>query len=333
VVGGSFLRLAGDRFEIKYRLQLSDEKTAWGVTLEGNSAFVRFAAHKIADQIYEKLTGEKGDISTRVTYVSKEKSQFKLHVADWDGANAQVALSSVHPIISPRWSPECNRIAYISLESGMPQLFVHDISNERRTKVADFFGSNSAPTWHPDGKTLAVVLTIEGESKIYLIDADGGGTPRRLLSQMDSIETEPEFHPDGASIWFTSERRGRKPQIYRLVISSGQLTPIVLDGSYNGGLRVSKDGRRLAYILRGETPSQIVVRNLETDTETVLSNGTDADQSPSFSPSGRQVLFTSRSAANTNELYAVKIENHANRFKVLSPYADIRDPDWCPNPF
>ena len=331
VVGGSFLRLAGDKFEIKYRLQLGDEKTAWGFTLEGNAAFVRAAAHKIADQIYEKLTGEKGNFSTRLAYVGKENGQFKLHVADWDGANAQVALTSSEPIISPRWSPDSSRIAYVSFENGKPQVFVQNIFNERRTKVADFSGSNSAPAWHPDGKTLAVVLTTEGVSKIYLINAQGGGTPRAVSRSTSSIETEPEFHPDGASIWFTSDRRGGKPQIYRLFISSGEIRPITSTSTYNSSPRVSKDGRMLTYISRRDNRFQIVVRDLETDTEALLSDGSGDDQSPSFSPFNRWILFTTRLGGKREVLTAVSVDGR-NRQKLFSPNSDIREPDWGPPP-
>jgi TolB protein len=204
---------------------------------------------------------------------------------------------------------------------------------EQRTKVADFKGSSSSPAWSPDGKNLAVVLTIQGISKIYLINAGGGTvTPRPISSSTLWIETEPEFHPDGESIWFTSDRGGGKPQIYRLFISSGQLKPITSGNSYNSSPRVSKDGRLLAYVSQRNNRFQIVVRNLETGTETVLSDESMDSQSPSFSPNGRWVLFTTHLSGQRDLLTAVNADTPTIRVKLRIPNSDLREPDWGPSP-
>ena len=211
LVTGSVTRLADGRFDVRFRLW----DVVKGQDLGGQSYVVpqgdlRLAAHRIADFIYEKLTGEKGVFSTRIAYVTRAGGRHTLWVADADGENAQSALASPEPIISPAWSPSGNQLAYVSFESRKPVVYVHDVSSGRRRLIANFRGSNSAPAWAPDGRTLAVTLSRDGGSQLYTIDANGG-EPRRLM-QGGSIDTEPAFSRDGKSIYFVSDRGGA-PQI------------------------------------------------------------------------------------------------------------------------
>ena len=181
LVTGSVTRTAEDRFEVRFRLW----DTVRGQDLGGQShvvagAELRHVAHKIADVVYEKLTGEKGVFSSRIAYVTKSANIFNLWVADADGEGAQSALRSAEPIISPSWAPNGNQLAYVSFESRKPVVYVHDVDSARRRLVANFKGSNSAPSWSPDGRTLALTLSRDGGSQLFLMDATApGAEPRR----------------------------------------------------------------------------------------------------------------------------------------------------------
>src|SRR6478735_3667467 len=248
LVVGSVTRLADGRYDVRFRLW--DTVRAQSVAADGVvvvTADLRLAAHRIADMIYEKLTGEKGVFSTRIAYVTKAGNRFNLWVADADGENAQSALASPEPIISPAWSANGQQLAYVSFESRKPVVYVHEVSTGRRRLLANFRGSNSAPAWAPDGRTLAVTLSREGGSQLYTIDA-GGGEPRRLL-QSSAIDTEPVYSPDGRSIYFVSDRGGA-PQIYRVPATGGTPERVTFGGSYNISPTISPDGRHLAFITR-----------------------------------------------------------------------------------
>ena len=176
-------------------------------------------AHKIADLIYEKLTGEKGVFATRITYVNKLNGRYQLQVADADGFNPQPVVSSKEPIISPSWSPDGTKLAYVSFEKKKPIVFVQSLLSGQRMVLANFKGNNSAPSWSPDGTKLAIVLTYSANSQIYVINADGSGLQQ--VSFSSGIDTEPEWSPDGSAIYFTSNRGGG-PQIYRMAAAGGE---------------------------------------------------------------------------------------------------------------
>ena len=215
---------------------------------------LRLTAHRIADRIYEKLTGERGVFATRIAYVVQtSRNAWELHIADADGANPQSALRSREPIISPAWSPDGSRLAYVSFETGKPVVYVHTVATGARKAVANFRGSNSAPAWSPDGKTLAVTLTREGNSQVFLMNADGGNV--RRLTTSSGIDTEPSFSPDGQSIYFTSDRGGG-PQVYRMPATGGGAQRVTFNGDYNISPRLSPDGKLLAYVGASRRPVQ-----------------------------------------------------------------------------
>src|SRR3954452_20192667 len=226
---GSASRLADGRYDVRFRLWdvVRGQELAGG-GFQVVAADLRLAAHRIADLIYEKLTGEKGVFSTRIAYVTKAGPRYNLWVADADGENAQSALASPEPVISPAWSANGTQLAYVSFESRKPVVYVHEVASGRRRLLANFRGSNSAPAWAPDGRTLAVTLSREGGSQLYSIDA-GGGEPRRLL-QSSAIDPEPVFSPDGRSIYFTSDRGG-SPQIYRVAATGGSPERVTFTGT------------------------------------------------------------------------------------------------------
>lgn len=287
---------AGDQLDIRYRMVDTVQQSELdGMGFAAPANRWRSAAHKVADRICEKLSGAQCAFSTRIAFVVKRGGVFELQIADADGHNAQTALRSRESIISPAWSPDGSRLAYVSFESGKPVVYVHHIATGQRIPVANFKGNNSAPAWSPDGSRLAVVLSRDGSSQIYLVNADGSNLTR--LTQTATINTEPNFTPDGQHIVFSSDRGG-SAQIYRVGVNGGQPTRLTFNGGHNVSPKVSPDGTALIYVTRRGGNFQIAVLNLSTGNEVLLTNGPD-DQSPSFSPDGGMVLYTAGQRGGT----------------------------------
>jgi len=245
LLGGSVSRLADGRFDVRFRLwDVVKGQPLLAQSTAAPAADLRLAAHRIADTVYEKLTGDKGVFSTRVAYVTKAGNRFTLRIADADGEGGQVALASPEPIISPSWSPDGRELAYVSFESQKAVVWAQDVASGKRRAVANFRGSNSAPAWSPDGKQMAVTLSREGGSQIYLMDRNGENL--RRLTNTASIDTEPVFAPDGRSLYFVSDRGGG-PQIYRMPAGGGTAERVTFTGGYNISPALSPDGRNLAY--------------------------------------------------------------------------------------
>jgi TolB protein len=326
LVIGQANRLPDGRFEVRFRLlDVQKQAQIGGIAFTLTASQVRLTAHKIADFIYEKLTGERGVFSTRIAYVVKQGARFELRVADADGQNAQSILSSNEPIMSPSWSPDGTRMAYVSFQNKKPILFVQNLSASKQpAPVANYRGSNSAPAWTPDGKQLAAVLTRDGTSQIYLMNADGSNL--RRITNSSAIDTEPFFTPDGQSIYFTSDRGG-SPQIYRMAASGGEPTRVTFDGDYNVSPRVSPDGKTLAYISRISGRFQLMAMDLESRQIQGLTDG-QRDESPTFAPNGRIILYAS-DVDNRGVLYAVSSDGRF-RQRLGIGAADIREPSWGP---
>lgn len=325
LAAGSVSRLADGRWDVRFRLW----DVVRGQDLGGQSYAVtvgdlRLAAHRIADYIYEKLTGEKGVFSTRIAYVTKAGNRYNLWVADSDGENAQSALASSEPIISPAWSANGAQLAYVSFESRKPVVYVHDVASGKRRLIANFRGSNSAPAWAPDGRSLAVTLSREGGSQLYTIDANGG-EPRRL-TQSAGIDTEPLFSPDGRTIYFVSDRGGA-PQIYRMPAGGGNPERVTFTGSYNISPTVSPDGRWLAYISRVGGAFKLQVMELSSGTVNSITD-TSVDESPSFAPNGRLIVYATRQ--NGREALMTTTLDGKIKARLAGQGGDIREPDWGP---
>jgi len=326
LVVGSIAPDKEGRMEARFRLyDVVKQAALGGMSLTFSKDNLRSAAHRLSDFVYEKLTGEKGVFSTLIAYVVKRGSVYELQIADADGERSQYLLRSNEPIISPVWSPDGKRIAYVSFESKKPVVYVHHLSENKRQVVASFKGSNSAPAWSPDGKTIAVVLSVEGGSQIYLINSDGSG-PRRRIGTSSAIDTEPRYSTDGKFIYFTSDRGG-SPQIYRMPSTGGEAQRVTFDGSYNVTPRPSPDGRVLAYVTRNGGKFQVALLDLSNRQVQVITDS-DRDESPSYAPNGRMILLATV-IGGRGVLSAVSSDG---RIKQRLPYAggDVREPAWGP---
>jgi len=326
LVVGSVARLADGRFDLRFRLYDTVKQTQLdALSYVSSAAELRLNAHRIADRIFEKLTGERGVFATRIAYVVQlGKASFELQIADSDGASAQPALRSREPIMSPAWSADGTQLAYVSFESGKPVVYAHTVTTGQRRVVANFLGSNSAPAWAPDGGRLAVVLTRDGLSQIYSINADGSGLQR--LTRSAGIDTEPVFSPDGRFIYFTSDRGGG-PQIYRMNADGSSVARVTFSGDYNVSPRVSPDGRLLAYVGRRGGRFQVHALDLATNQETVLTD-TSLDESPSFAPNGRMLLYATE-VGRRGILASVSVDGRV-RARLSGPSGDVREPTWGP---
>jgi TolB protein len=322
---GSIARGPDGRFDVRYRLADTVKKGQLdGVAFSGSEQELRRVSHQIADRIYEKITGVRGVFSTRIAYVLKQGKTYELQIADADGQNPQVALRSREPIISPAWSPDGSKLAYVSFESGKPVVYVHNLATSARAPVANYKGNNSAPAWSPDGTKMAVALTRDGLSQIYILNADGSNL--RRVTRSPGIDTEPAFMPDGRTLMFTSDRSGG-PQIYRTSIDGGDAARVTFNGSYNISPRISPDGSTLLYVAQRDHAFRIASLNLASGAETLLTDGRD-DQSPSFAPNGMQVLYASTQGGR-GVLAGVSSDGRVRQtLSVLN--GEIREPTWGP---
>ena len=318
----------GDQYEIHYKLfDIRKSLSLGGLNLTSSADNLRSVAHKIADDIVMKLLGERGIFSTRLSYVIKDGKRYRLVISDADGQNIRNAMASGDPIISPSWSPDGKKVAYVSFEDRKPVIYVHELATGRRISLSNQKGNNSAPAWSPDGKKLAISLSKDGNTQIYGINADGTGLHR--LTRGNTIDTEPQYSPDGRFIYFTSDRGGN-PQIYRMS-SEGEQAEGAKRVSFKQGFvtspRISPDGKYLAYIANVGGAYRLYILNLATGDSQALTDGT-SDESPSFAANGKYVLYSTKMGGK-RMLAAVSVDGNSKQ--VLSiPGSDVRQPSWGP---
>lgn len=326
LVGGSVTKLADGRFDVRFKLW----DVVKGAELGGQSSVVdatdlRLAAHRVADFVHEKLTGEKGVFSTRIAYVTKGGGRFTLRVADSDGEGGQVAVNSAEPLISPAWSPDGKELAYVSFESQKAVVIVQDVATGKRRTIAAFRGSNSAPAWSPDGQQLALTLSRDGGAQLYLMNRFGEGV--RRLTSSSAIDTEPVFSPDGKTVYFVSDRGGG-PQIYRVPVAGGNAERVSFSGNYNISPAISPNGRSLAYITRQGNAFKLALLDLSAGATPQMLSDTSDDESPSFSPNGRLLIYATRSQGR-DVLMTTTLDGKI-KARLVSTTADVREPTWGP---
>ncbi len=326
LVIGSVAGLGDNRYNVTFRL-FDTVKKAILVERSFNVATpdLRLTCHRIADDIYQKLTGEEGVFASRLAYVvQKSPKHYELVVADSDGADPKVALESTQPIISPTWSPDGLLLSYVSFETEKPVVYIHDVRSGQRRIVASFKGNNSAPAISPDGKTLAAALSLEGGTHIYLMNLNGTNVRRFTFSQ--GIDTEPAFTKDGKYIIFTSDRGG-SPQIYRQPVDSRYAERLTFDALYAISPAVNPKGDKLAFVSRSEGAFRVTLLDLSSGIQTVLTD-TTRDESPAFAPNG-QILVYATEENGLGVLETVSLDGRV-RTRLTGDVGDIREPSWGP---
>ena len=290
---------------------------------------LRRAGHQIADRIYEELTGERGAFDTRIAYVAVRQRpdgarRFLLQIADSDGHGAQTVYDSPQPLMSPTWSPDGRRIAYVSFESGRAAVYVQELATGKRRQVSGGQGAHSAPAWSPDGRRLAMAISVNGNFDIHVLELASGRLSR--LTHHRAIDTEPSWSADGSEIYFTSDR-GRGPQIYRIPASGGTARRVTFEGRYNASADVAPDGRELALVHLGDGGYRIATFDLAHASVQVLTQGR-LDESPSFAPNGRLILYATQHRGR-GVLAAVSRDGRI-QVRLSTPDEDVREPAWGP---
>jgi TolB protein len=291
---------------------------------------LRGVAHQIADQIYEKITGVRGAFWTRIAYITAvglgNNTTYSLLVADSDGFNPQVVARSKESLLSPSWSPDGKKIAYVSFESGNSNIYVQDITTGSRQLVESHpKGINGAPAWSPDGRKLAVALSFVGNLELYVLDVASRQETR--LTNSLSIDTEPVWSPDGQSLYFTSDRSGR-PQIYQISASGGSAQRITFQGQSNYNASVSYDGKQIAMVQANGNVYRIVVMDRSLGDQVRPISPGPIDESPSFAPNASMLLYAA-TEGRRGVLYAVSADGQVRQRLVLTD-GDVREPAWGP---
>ena len=290
---------------------------------------MRKIAHTISDLVYKKLTGVPGIFSTHVAYVSvkhhkNRKRTYTLEIADFDGRNAQVLLTSSAPLLSPTWSPDGRKLAYVSFENRRSEVWIQEVYSGKRTKLASFKGGNSAPAWSPDGRKLALSLSRDGNSEIYLLDLNSKTMQR--LTRNRGADTEPDWSPDGSKIAFLSDRSGR-PQIYQVNANGGRAERLTFKGRYNTSPDWSMDGRQITFLQGEGGRCRIAALDVENGVVRLLSNNRQ-DESPSFAPNGRLIVYATQQS-NRGVLEIASIDGGTVQ-RLSLPGKDVREPAWSP---
>jgi TolB protein len=333
IVVGKLTPDGADRYAAQFELyNVLNGQRLTGQRLTATAGSMRAMSHRIADIVFEQLTGIRGAFSTRIAFVSAEgtppKQQYTLIVADADGENQQKIASSTEPIMSPAWSPDGQSLAYVSFESKASAIYVQTLRTGERSRVSARAGINGAPAWSPDGSTLALTLSRkDGDVDIYTLKL-GSQTLTRMTFD-PGIDTEPAWSADGRKLYFMSDRAGG-PQIYELDVDQpNRATRVTFEGTYNARPRLSPDGKQLAVVHLDRGNFRIATVDLQSKGVQVLSPGRQ-DESPSFAPNGATLIYATQDRGR-GVLATVSVDGRVQQ-RLAASTGDVREPVWSPFP-
>ncbi len=326
---GALNRTADGDYEVSFRLvDVYREKQIAGLRIRTRSNQLRRTAHQIADIVFEELTDIKGVFATRIAYITVKKLSgqeiYALQISDSDGYNPQILLESTEPLLSPAWSPDGKRLAYVSFENKNSAIYVQDIISGMRSKVAANSGINSAPSWSPDGSRLAMTLSKDGNPEVYVLYLDNKLLQR--ITNNPAIDTEPAWSVDGERLVFTSDRGG-SPQIYETEVSGRNVKRLTFEGGYNARPSYSPDGKYLVMVHGVEGAYRIAILDVRSHHVSVLT-GSQLDESPSFSPNGNMIIYATADSHGTG-LAAVSVDGSIQQ-QFSRQDEEVREPSWGP---
>ncbi|KHF75828.1 tolB protein precursor [Acinetobacter sp. neg1] len=330
VVVGQMKAVDANTFEIHYQLyDVQKQQYLLNEVLTVPRSRVRQAGHLISDTIYQALTGIAGDFSGRIAYVLRNQAtpaqRYTLQIADTDGEQPKTVLSSRDPILSPAWTPDAKKIAYVSFETKRPAIYLQDLATGQREVLASFRGLNGAPSFSPDGKSMLFTASMHGNPEVYQMDLSTRQVQR--MTNDSAIDTEARYSPDGKSFIFTSDRGG-SPQIYRYSFDDSSVKRLTFKGAFNARGTLSADGKMIALVHRPSGSNyKVAIQDINTGITNILTP-TSLDESPSFSPNGQMVVYATREG--NRGLLSVMSTDGRFRMNLPSEQGEVREPAWAP---
>ncbi|MDD3669080.1 MAG: Tol-Pal system beta propeller repeat protein TolB [Alphaproteobacteria bacterium] len=294
----------------------------------------RKLAHRVADIVYSRITGETGYFDTKVAFISETGNQRKrtkrLAVMDSDGANVRYLTDGADMVLTPRFSPNMREIAYFSYKGGQPRVYIMDLATNASRLVGQFAGMTFAPRFSPDGRKLIMSLATRGNSDIYLHDLATGQTTQ--LTNNPAIDTSPSFAPDGKKIVFNSDRSGRQ-QLYVMDADGGNVRRISFgEGSYATPVW-SPRGDYIAFTKIKDGQFHIGLMRPDGAGERLIVNGW-AVEAPSWAPNGRVLSFfrqepwDERGAGGRTKIYTIDVTGYHEQ--LIPTPQDASSPAWSP---